>query len=448
MNFLFRVFLCFVTLSVSIKSFSSEWLITSVKILDIKTGQYSSPQNVLVKNKLIAEIGPEINAPDATVIDGTNRYLVPGFTEMHAHVPPSQITEQERDRLLFLYSAYGITTIRGMLGHPTHLPLREKLASNSIAGPRLITSGPSFNGRSVVSAKMAVGKTQATHQKGYDFIKIHPGMSDESFTAVAQEAKQLGLPFAGHVTADTGILRSAELGQATVDHLDGVMQELALRSGHKDVGDAGFFGTALVDHVDPAHIPKLAKELAKTGIAMVPTESLMYGFVSPQKAEQSAQAEVVKLMPAETVNRWIATRKDIHANPNYSAQKAKMFFALREKFIKAFVEAGGQVLLGSDAPQVFNVPGDAIHVEMTLMVQAGMTPLQVLQSASLLPARFFKQQNQFGSLETGKSADMVLLDADPLKDINNTRKIAGVMTRGEWLSAQEIKSGLDKIRRQ
>ena len=434
-------------LSFTLHANAKEWLVTSVKVLDIETGQYSIAQNVLVKDKMIKAMGPDVASDSAIKIDGKGKYLIPGFTEMHAHVPPTRVSDEERDRLLFLYSAYGITTIRGMLGHPWHLTLREQLNDNQLLGPRLITSGPSFNSRTVTSPKMAIGKTKAQKQKGYDFIKVHPGMSYQSYSAMAKQANAIGLPYGGHVTAAVGIVPSAEFGQGTVDHLDGVLVELAKRSGANDISDAGFFGSALVDKIDETHISALAEELAKTGVAMVPTESLMYGFFSPESAEQSAQADPVKLMPESTVNRWIATRKDIHNNDGYSVEKAQRFFVLREKFIKAFVDAGGLLLLGSDAPQVFNVPGDAIHVEMALMVKAGLTPLQVLQSSSQLPAKFFGQEKAFGSLKPGHFADMVLLNADPIVDINHTRHIAGVMMRGQWLSAQDIQSGLEKIRR-
>jgi len=354
--------------------------------------------------------------------------------------------DKERDRLLFLYSAYGITTIRGMLGHPSHLKLRDKLARNEINGPRLLTSGPSFNGGSVYSVSGARGMLKAQIDKGYDFVKVHPGMSDAEFSAMAVQAKLKGHPFGGHVTAESGIVKVARMGQATIDHLDGMFQELGKRSGTRLPSDIGFFGSAIVDLIDESHIWGLAKELAKTGVAIVPTQSLMYGFVSPELPEDTARREAMKLMPKGTVQRWKATRRAVHENSGYTREKALKFLELRRQFVKAFHRSGGLVLLGSDAPQVFNVPGDSLHVEMAMMVDAGLSPAEVLRSASILPAAHFGKDDEYGSIEPGKSADFVLLANNPLDNIHHTRGIKGVMTRGRWLSDNEIKRRLYEIK--
>lgn len=441
---LFSLILC---LLFPVFGLAQGWLIRSVQVLDIHTGEFSQPQDVWIQDGKIKRIATAIKATDTTEIHGSGKYLIPGFTEMHAHVPPEAISEADRDRLMFLYSAYGITTIRGMLGHPFHLTLREQLAKNEIHGPRLITSGPSFNGRSVFNVSGAVGMVKAQVNKGYDFIKVHPGMSHEEFKTMSEQAKGLNHDFSGHVTAESGVMFVANAGQGTIDHLDGVMQELTLRSGNKVPEDVGFFGSAIVDLVDTRHIQNLAKELAKTGVAMVPTESLMHGFLSPEPPQISARKDAVKLIPEDIVKRWVATRMAVHKNEFYSAERVRRFLEYRRLFTQVFHNAGGLVLLGSDAPQVFNVPGDSIHFEMELMVEAGMTPAEVLQSASVKPARYFGREKEFGSIEEGKAADLVLLQANPLEDIKHTRKIAGVMTRGMWLSGDGINKRLEELKR-
>ncbi|WP_394174487.1 amidohydrolase family protein [Thalassotalea litorea] len=425
---------------------SQTMVIKNVQVLSFAEGRFLAPSNVAIRDGKILAIQENYNLRDAIEIDATGQFLVPGLTEMHAHIPPQEITAEDVKDLLFLYSSHGITTIRGMLGHPSHLLLRDQLAANQVKGPRLFTSGPSFNGNSVQSVEDAKTKVKKQVGSGYDFIKIHPGLSPESFDAMAKLAQQFRLPFAGHVSASVGILDSIKAGQASIDHLDGVMAELAVRSGYRGEGETGFFGAGLVEYIDPNYIAPLAKQLADSGVALVPTETLMYGFLSWQPATIAAQKDVVKLMPEDVVKSWIDSRNAMQSSAWYSTAQIQKLLSFRRDFLTAFVAAGGIVLLGSDAPQVFNVPGDSLHEEMHLMVQAGMSPIQVLYAASKGPAGYFSQQKHFGEIVPGLSADLVLLDKNPLIDITHTRSIVGVMTRGNWLDKAVIKGTLLEIK--
>lgn len=441
------LYLTCLTLFFCTSAAADSWLFRSVNLLDIEAGEFIEKQNVLVRDGKIVQIGRITTTDKITVIDATDKFLVPGYTEMHAHVRPSRVSNAERDRLLFLYNAHGITTIRGMLGHPLHLTMREQLAKGEIAGPRLITSGPSFNRNSVISPEQAAGRTLAQFEKGYDFIKVHPGMSDAEFRAMADKANELGFDYSGHITAETGILNSVEIGQGTIEHLDGLFEELSRRSGNKDLSKAGFFGIGLVDSVDQQHIVPLAQELARSSVYMVPTQSMMWGFISPEDPNITAEQPQYKLMTSSNMDNWKSTRRSIHNSPDYSKAAANTYMAIRLAFLKAYIGAGGKVLLGSDAPQMFNVPGDSLHDEMRWMRDAGMSAIDILRSTTIAPAKFFKRDKEFGSIQIGKSADLVLLSANPLADISNARKIAGVMTRGQWLSKADIDARLATIRR-
>ncbi|MEA5444912.1 amidohydrolase family protein, partial [Gammaproteobacteria bacterium AB-CW1] len=154
------------------------------------------------------------------LIDGRNGYLMPGLAEMHAHVPGEQAPMQLREDILFLYLSNGVTLARGMLGEPWHLELREGLEEGQFLGPRLITSGPSLNGNSVDSPEAGREMVRDQVEAGYDFLKIHPGLGRAEFDAIAEEANELGMAFAGHVPEDVGIYRALEAGYASIDHLD------------------------------------------------------------------------------------------------------------------------------------------------------------------------------------------------------------------------------------
>lgn len=444
--FLVMLLLGFSPLSQALLSENQNWLIKSVNVLDITDGEYASNTDVYIEQGIIKKIGKKLQIENVEIIEGNGKYLVPGWTEMHAHVPPGKTSKENLDELFFLYSAYGITTIRGMLGAPWHLELREQIANNKLHAPTLFTSGPSFNGNSIHSSSFASGKVKAQRQKGYDFLKVHPGMEAQEYRAMANTAHDLGIDFSGHVTADVGAIESAKLGQGTIDHLDGVIVELVRRSGKEVPDNAGFFGSNIAHLITKSTIKPLAEELAQSGISLIPTESLMFGFLSPLPGTEEAKDEKYSVIAKSTLKSWTNTREQIINDDDYDIDKFLTFIEVRKTFIGEFHNAGGNILVGADAPQVFNVPGDALHVEMKLMMEAGMTPLEVLQAASYKSAQFLKQTHS-GEIKQGFQANLVLLNKNPLSDINNSREIAGVMTRGLWLDESTIATRLEVIKK-
>ncbi|TKB44875.1 amidohydrolase family protein [Thalassotalea mangrovi] len=422
--------------------FAQDYVFKQVNVLSFAEQGFLPTMDVAVSDGKISAIKSSIDVDGAIIIDARGKYLIPGLTEMHAHVPPVSADNENIEDLLFLFNAYGVTTIRSMLGHVSHIALQEQLKANRINGPRLITSGPSFNGNSIQSAEQAKTSVQRQAEQGFDFIKIHPGLSATVFQAMAREATAINIPFAGHVSASVGIVESITSGQSTVDHLDGVLEELAGRSGKTLPEQTGFFGSAIVDLINEKDIEPLAKELAESSVAMVATETLMYGFLTGEEVDP----EVLALMPGDVVENWRQTRLQMQQASWYSPQNIKKLLRIRQEFLQQFVKHHGLVLTGSDAPQVYNVPGYSLHQEMTLMQRSGMTPLQVLAATTIAPAKFFEKAGEFGSIEIGKSADLVLLDTNPLLDISNTRSISGVMARGHWLPKSAIDSRLQKIR--
>src|SRR5690625_345707 len=173
----------------------------------------------------------------ATLIDGTGRYLIPGLAEMHAHIPSSREGVEAMERVLFLYAANGATAARGMLGHPAHLELRARAARGEIISPRIYTSGPSFNGNSTPDPETARALVVSQLEAGYDFLKLHPGLSREVFDAIVEAADEVGIPFAGHVSADVGLDPTLAARQASIDHLNAYIEALAgFRSEERRVG--------------------------------------------------------------------------------------------------------------------------------------------------------------------------------------------------------------------
>ncbi len=423
------------------------YVFLGVNVIPMDGERILESRAVLVRGGRIEEVAPaeRYDPPaDAERIDGAGRWLMPGLAEMHAHIPP----EGGRDwmeHVLFLYLANGITTVRGMLGQPAHLELREEVASGLLLGPRIYTSGPSLNGNSIPDADSA--RRAVIHQAGagYDFLKIHPGLTREAYDAVARTADSVGIRWAGHVPADVGLWRALEAGQATIDHLDQYMEALVPEDAATGALEPLFFGVHLVERVDPERIPEVARATAEAGVWNVPTQSLIEHILLPDDPEEMARQEAMRYMPAETVEGWVEAKRRFLSHPSWSAERARRFVELRRRLIGALQEAGAPLLLGSDAPQVFQVPGFSIRAELRMMVESGLTPYQALESGTVNVARYFGEQEARGTVASGQDADLVLLEANPLDDIENVGRVAGVMAQGRWLPAETIRERLEAI---
>jgi len=417
----------------------------NVNVIPMSDERVIEQQTVIVQDGIIGRIGhvDEVPVPEgARVIDGTDRFLIPGLAEMHAHVPPAGSEYLERDFALFVVN--GVTTVRGMLGHPSHLELRTALLDGEAFGPRLITSGPSLNGRSVNGAADGARQVREQHAAGYDFIKIHPGLDDEEFAAIAAAANELGMPFAGHVPVAVGLDSALASGMASIDHLDGYMA--AMMPPHYDAsgGYGGFFDVLLAGDVDEGRIPDLAAATAAAGTWTVPTETLVEQLINETPASELRNRVEMRYVPAATVDRWVSAKEQQRQERGFSAEIAAEAIRIRRALIRELHDAGAGILLGSDAPQVFNVPGFSLHRELELMVAAGLTPFEALEAGTVNVARFLGLRT--GVIETGREADLVLLDSNPLVDISSTRRVHGVMLRGNWYPAAELGALLERFR--
>jgi len=422
-------------------------VITNVNVIPMNGERVMSNHSVRIENGRIASIQPagESDIGDGTtVIDGDGGYLIPGLAEMHAHIPGADTPLQSRKDVLFLYLANGVTLTRGMLGAPWHLELREALAKGDWVGPRLITSGPSLNGNTVDSPEQAARKVRQQAETGYDFIKIHPGLSRAEFDALASAADEVGIDFAGHVSRDTGIHRALEAGYATIDHLDryltGLVDEQTLASVNP-----GFFDYKLAPHVESERIDRLARKTREAGVWNVPTQSLMQNVLLTDPEGIRERHPEFRYMPDETVRGWIDRVKRMQNGEDYDRDAAEAYIRVRRDLVAALHDAGAGLLLGSDAPQIFNAPGFSIHHEMALMEEAGLSPYEVLRTATANPARFFDAADDWGRIEQGMRAELVLLDANPLDDLDNLRRPRGVMTPTRWLDREAIDARLEAI---
>lgn len=407
---------------------------------------------VIVRDGCIVEMGPagQVSVPSgATRIEAAGQFLMPGLAEMHAHILPPQATqnlggEAFNERILFLFVANGVTTVRGMLGHPSHLALRERVEAGDVLGPRIWTSSPSFNGNSMPNVQVADSAVRAAEGAGYDFLKIHPGVTRAVFDTIAAVAGRVGIGFAGHVPADVGVPRALEAGYLTIDHLDGYLDAM-LRDDAPAGTQSGFFGASLVQYVDESKIADMARRTREAGVWNVPTQTLAASFAALESGEERAEHHPeLRYIPAVTRTQWVNSKNNWNRDSPPPEQLAR-YIDLRRRLIKALHDAGAGLLLGSDAPQVWNVPGFSAHRELQALVAAGLTPYEALATGTRNVATFFDVADEQGTVAVGMRADLVLLDADPLAEIGNASHPAGVMVYGRWLPRTEIEERLLSI---
>jgi imidazolonepropionase-like amidohydrolase len=399
----------------------------NVNVVSMTSPKVLEKQNVIVRDGKIESVSTKLaKMPAGTkVVDGTGKYLMPGLSEMHGHVPPAQAPNGATEDTLFLYVANGITTVRGMLGHEGQLTLREKSKRGEIVAPNLYLAGPSFNGQSVNSPEEAVAKVRAQKKEGWDLLKVHPGLTLAEYDAMARTAAEEKIRFGGHVPQEVGLEHAIEMGQETFDHIDGYGELLEADKGP----------------VDAKKLAAIVKKSKEAGVWIVPTSALWEVLFNTIPLPTLQAYPELKYVSANAVNQWSSAYNNrLNQMPR---DAAKNIIDNRVRILRALHEGGVRILMGTDAPQQFSVPGFSLHRELLRMREAGMSNYEILKSGTVNVGAYFKEP--FGTVAAGQRADLVLLDANPLADLDNVSKIRGVMVRGRWLDRATLDTGLGAI---
>jgi len=375
-------------------------------------------------------------APGVVVIDATGEFLIPGLWDMHVHLD-AQGSE------LRTLAANGITGIREMysaipiatLGAWRARPENPRIAAAGfLDGPLMLTSGPARpDAYAVGNAEEARQAVRLLQARGADFLKVYNGLPREAYFAIAQESKRLGIPFAGHVPEAVSPAEASEAGQLSQEHLINILLacssreeelraqrvstmndpaispvERALQLGFPD--PQGLFNT-----YDDAKAAALFKTFVKNGTWHTPTLALLQSFLADK--QRARRLLYMQDLSAEVFDGWMA--------------RISALLDRYKKLVRDMHRAGVDFLAGTDTGPNNPVPvGIGLHDELELLVDSGFTPMEALQTATRNPARYFGRLKDMGTIEPGKLADLVLLSANPLDDIRNTRKIAVVILRG------------------
>jgi imidazolonepropionase-like amidohydrolase len=401
-----------------------------VNVLPMNRDGVIGNQTVIVRGNRITQMGPagQVKAPaGAVVIDGKGKFLMPGVAEMHGHLPNPNAGPELTENVLFLYVANGVTTIRGMQGNLADLELKARINRGELLGPRLWVPGPPLTGNAAPTPEAGRRLVEEQQAAGFDHLKIHEGMSRATYDTVVATAKRLGMRFGGHVPNDVGVYHALESGQASIDHLDNYVETIG--------------------GPDSASDQKINQVVAATCAARawtVPTMALWETFMGTEDPEILAARPELRYVPQVWRQNWAQQLTQMRAN-SMPVEKRLETLQLRRRILKALQAAGCPIALGTDSPQLYSVPGFSIVREMKSMEAAGLTRQQILTEATRSAARYFGAEQEFGSVAVGQRADLVLLEANPLSDLANVERRAGVMVNGRWLPAADIRSRLERM---
>ncbi|RUO35958.1 amidohydrolase [Aliidiomarina shirensis] len=415
-------------------------VITNVNVIDWdgRDARISNDQAVVIQNGRIIEVIDSQLLPSLTAgterIDGNNSYILPGFTEMHGHVPPAtdfgELPATYADDMLFLYIANGVTTVRGMLGYPHQLELKSDIADGTRMGPTLYLAGPSFNGNSIESAEDATQRVLTQSGDGWDLLKIHPGLTLTEYQALARTAREANIDFAGHVPSEVGLKNALAEGQRTIDHLDGYLE----------------YVDALNRPISDEELQTLVELTLSHETAIVPTQALWSTLIGAEDPARLAQYPELAFVPESVRQSWL----NYYNRPSmayFNQSHADIQQQNRQHLLKALHDADATIIFGTDAPQLFSVPGFSIHHEIEKMQAAGMPLEAIYYSATAAAGYYFADKDNFGHIKAGQRADFMLLKDNPLESADALKNPLGVVVRGQWLSREAIDERLSDIRR-
>lgn len=426
-----------------VTSFAQTIVFENVSVLSMEHDTLLKQHTVIIQDGMIATVAPtrDVRIPRrATIIRG-DYVLMPGLAEMHAHIPSVRSGEAFQKDVLAMYLMQGVTTIRGMLGEASHLELRQKVADGHIPGPKILTSGPSFNSNSVSSAEQAREMVRDQVAAGYDLLKFHPGLKLDEFLAASSEARLHNIEFSGHISYDVGLEVSLASGKGSIDHLDRYMEFLAGDAARRPDPPIIYFGYDLTPYANPEKIALAAQLTAASGVWNVPTNTLLENIFNPDlSVDEMKSWPGMDVMPKETVANWAQFVTRLRSNDDYNEEQARNFLALRRELTLALHKHGAGLLLGADAPQIFNPPGFSVHRELALLVDAGLEPFEAIAAGTTNVGTYLGISDTHGKIKPGYRADIIVLDRNPLENIPFGSYIQGVMTNGVWYDKDTLEA--------
>lgn len=421
----------------------------NVSVVPMDSERVVDHQAVIVRDGQIVTIAPATSTtipPHAIQVDGTNKYLMPGLSDMHVHF------HEYKELYAALFLANGITTIRVMWGSEDVLAWRRMAEKGEKLCPTIYTSSPAIDGNSpdwpnatvVQTAAEAKQVVQEYKKLGYDFIKVYDKLSLEVYQALVGVAHEQNIPVVGHVPFSVGLNRVLNAKQASIEHLRGYIQAIqADSSPYRNIPWDRRIMRKAVEYAEENKIEDVAIQTRDAGVWNCVTHVVTQKNVPPSQQEALRNRPEMQYIPSNILARWMPhndhRRKDLKEEDYDEIRHGD---TLRMKITKALQDAGAGILLGTDTDNPFVIPGFSIHEELHNLVEAGLSPFEAISAGTRNAAKFLKADNVFGSVAVGKRADLLLIEDNPLIDVKNVTKLAGVMVHGQWLSVDDINTML------
>jgi imidazolonepropionase-like amidohydrolase len=430
-------------------------VLTNVNIIDTRTGNIETNMTVVTKNhriEAIAKVGMIAPSHKVKVVNATGKYLIPGLWDMHVHSAGGPAAAWDANIIFPLYIANGITGIRDMGGDPVVLEQRRmQVERGELAGPRMVIAGPFLNGEKSDAQMLAVDTPAAARsavatlkKRGVDFIKILSDIPRDSYFAIAEESEKQKIRFVGHVPDSVSAMEASAAGQRSIEHLSGVLlacsveedelRRQKLEAARRADWKAYQSATAQENETYSAEkAQKLFTQFNDRSTWQAPTLIWNKTAGTIDELEHGSDPRL-KYVPASVAKEWQTANVPSSARLELAKKTASHHITVVRDMHRAAVP----IMAGTDSPDPYVFPGFSLHQELELLVEAGLTHAQALRAATFDPMLFLGKLNLFGSVEKGKIADLVLLDANPLDDIRNTQKIAAVILGGRYYAREEL----------
>ena len=448
--------------------------ITNVAVVDVERGRVEPGHDVLVRDGRIVAVGPTGRAARASgvrTIDGSGRFLIPGLWDMHAHL---HLSGNPLNVEMPLLVAHGVTGVRVMgAARPVfdtattpmfdlHRQWQARIDSGTLTGPRILAlaSWP-VNGEAGINANLPDFYRARTREEGaqlaryfkghdFDFIKVYNNVSREGFLGLAEEARRLGIPFAGHEPSSLSAIEISNAGQRSLEH-----SRIFLFNCWSGADSARrrllqlpptAMRRRMVDGYDPAMCAEVFRTFARNRTYITPTHVTrrMDAFAHDSSFRNDPR---LKYIPRLQRMNWGAdANRMVASDSSPEGRRSFMDFYTRGlQLTRDAYRAGVPVMLGTDAGDSFVFPGASVHDELQELVKAGLTPAEALRAATLSGAEYLGRANEFGTVAVGRRADLVLLDASPLDDVANTKRIRAVFLAGRVLERAALDSMLASV---